>query len=70
MNKQTRHNGSVAIEEQDEIVTLWRQAVLGSAAARRALLWWMMHASALETSLATIEFDMRRTYLQLERAAV
>ena len=70
MNEQNRHNGSHAIKDQDVIAALWRQAGLGSAAAQRALLWWMMHASAMETSLATIEFDLRRTYLQLERAAV
>jgi hypothetical protein len=26
MNQQTIHNGSMAIEEQDRIVALWRQA--------------------------------------------
>ena len=70
MDVQTRRNGSQAIEEQDLIAALWRQAVLGGAAARRALLWRMMYARTMETSLAIIEFDMRRTYRQLEHAAV
>jgi hypothetical protein len=48
MYKQTRHNRPVAIEGQDEIVALWRQAVLGHAAARHALLQRIMPASVIE----------------------
>ena len=54
MSNQIRHNGTAAIEVQDEIVALWRQAVLGDAAARRALLWRMMPASAIEMPPAII----------------
>ena len=54
MSNQIRHNRSVAIEEQDAIVALWRQAVLGDAAARRTLLQRMLPASAIEMPPAII----------------
>jgi hypothetical protein len=69
MNNQTRQNGSMAIEERVEIVALWRQAVLGDAAARRALLWRIMPASAIEMPPVIIEFDMRRAHRQPDRVA-
>jgi hypothetical protein len=69
MNNQTRQHETVAFEEQDQIMALWRQAILADAAARRALLGWIMPVSAIAMAPAVIEFDMRRTHRQPARAA-
>ena len=36
VNHRTTHNGSAAVDTRDDIVELWRRAIQGDAAARRA----------------------------------
>jgi hypothetical protein len=69
VDTQTIDTGAVAIEEQEGIEALWRRAVLGDAAARRALLWRIMPESAIAMPPTIIEFEMRRAYRQPDRAA-
>jgi hypothetical protein len=69
VNNQTLFNGSVALDPQAEIVELWRQAVLGDAAARQIFLRRIMPESALPTLPALIEFAPRLARPQQTRAA-
>jgi hypothetical protein len=69
VNNQTLFNGSVALDPQAEIVELWRQAVLGDAAARRIFLQRIMPASALPALPVPIEFAPRPARRQQTRAA-
>jgi hypothetical protein len=67
MNNQAIVNGSMARDQRADIVALWRQAVLGNAAARRVFLQRIMPAHALPAAPAPIE--LRPARRQQPRAA-
>jgi hypothetical protein len=59
VNKLSTLNGMMAIDKHDDIVELWRQAVLGQASARRALLSRVMPASERPAAASVIAFAPR-----------
>ncbi len=62
MNNRTIQD-SVALDRRHDIVEMWRQAVVGDAAARGAFLLRILPLRALDIPPTTIEFqpvDLRR----------
>ncbi|HJZ48849.1 MAG TPA: hypothetical protein VKE41_16840 [Roseiflexaceae bacterium] len=69
MNNRTILKGSAALDIRGDIVEVWRQAVLGDAAARRALLRRIMPASLVDVSPAIIDIDVLAARRRPDRAA-
>jgi len=69
MNIQTIHHKSAAIDREVELVTLWRQAILGDAAALQAFLRRVMPANAVEVSPAIVVSDVSFDHRRPTRAA-
>ena len=68
MSNRTLTKGSL-LDTQGDVVEIWRQAVLGNALARRALLRRIMPSSAAGVSPAIIELDALMAYRRPDRAA-
>jgi hypothetical protein len=63
------NNEAVAIGEREDIVDMWRAAVQGGAAPRRAFLLRIMPSAAISTQPDVIEFEAHAARLRPARAA-
>jgi hypothetical protein len=68
VNKRMTYNGTMAPSTRDDVVDLWRQAVLGDASARRSFLLRIMPQSEMPAA-PVIEFDSRAGRRRRDRAA-
>lgn len=56
MNYRITHNGSMAVDTRDDIVELWRRAIQGDAAARRAFQQRVGRDHSMVTEQVTMGF--------------
>lgn len=63
------NNAAAALEERGDIVDMWRGAVLGGAAPRRAFLLRIMPSSGMPEQPEVIEFAARAAHKRPARAA-
>jgi hypothetical protein len=69
MNIRNLNNATAASDERGDIVDIWRAAVLGAAAQRRAFLRRIMPGDNMVAQPEVIEFAARAPRKQPARAA-